>query len=95
MKVVGDVTKYYVCECCKKASDAEDKRWWIKTVTDAANIFGDCVPETLIPWLIAEAQKREREKCIFRLNKCLDQMPVAGNGRRLLMQLINKMEEGI
>jgi hypothetical protein len=38
-----------------------DQEWWKESETDAANIFGDCVPSSLIPWLIAEAQRRTKE----------------------------------
>jgi hypothetical protein len=45
-----------------------------------------------IPSIIAEAERRERDKWLTKLRQCLAEMPVAGNGRRLLMQLIEEME---
>jgi hypothetical protein len=46
-----------------------DQEWWAEAKTDAANIFGDCVPETLIPWLIAEVQRKTWEEAKELINK--------------------------
>lgn len=38
-------------------------------------------------------RKEEREAFVIDLNKILSQMPIAGNGRRLIMSLIDKYND--
>jgi hypothetical protein len=46
-----------------------------------------------IKLIIAEAQRRERDKWLIEARHTQAQMSDDGNGMRLIMQLISKMEE--
>ena len=48
--------------------------------------------ESLIA-LVEEVQLQERAIFLSKLRKCLAQMPVAGNGRRLIIQLLQEYGE--
>ena len=101
MKVVGDVTKYYLCECCKKATDAEEPphiHKWIRSYSGGSDKHGTivCMDIECGEMVLNEEaffKQEERAKWLTEVRRIQAQMPVAGNGRRLIMQLISKMEE--
>lgn len=70
--------------------ESEHNDWWIKFGSIKDDGWNE---EWDITGLISEAQHRERDKWLTKVRNCLAQMPIAGNGRRLLMVLISEMEK--
>jgi len=79
-------------------SDTETKGWW-KTIYKKYLAKNDYVvideddEEQMMEDIISRANEIRDAKWLAKLRQCLAEMPVAGNGRRLLMMLINEMEK--